>query len=91
MISDVSGVSERDAAHLRQLSDGALNLSSVAEEQRPGLQRQDSATSGPEEMVVSPPTADETPAGDYISARSSPGLARKPVFKEEDMDGDKQK
>lgn len=87
-MSDVSGVSERDAAHLRQLSDGSLSPASVHDNPVPAPLRTPSNREGLQQSpIISPPSADETAGGDYISAKGE----RKSVFKEEHDDLDKQK
>ena len=87
VLSDVSGVSEHDALHLRQLSEGTVSLTSVREEPKVGTSTNVPDTPGTEQLVVSPPTADEedTLGRDYISAKPlSP--SRKSVFREEEDD-----
>lgn len=93
-MSDVSGVSERDAAHLRQLSDGAISVASAHDNPVPAPLRTPSNRQGLEQTpIISPPSADENAGGDYISAKEVPAPApeRKSVFKEEQDESDKQK
>ncbi|CAM1511639.1 Fc.00g091520.m01.CDS01 [Cosmosporella sp. VM-42] len=91
MLSDVSGLSEHDASHLRQMSEGTLSLTSLREEPKFGSTANVPDTPGTDQMVVSPPTADEDTLGqDYISAKAS-SPSRKSVFKEEDDDMGKPK
>lgn len=84
--SDVSGFSERDVAQLRTLSEtneGDTNL-------RPSPPRNstNAAPGADTSLVVSPPSAQETPRQDYLSAKPTTSPSRKSIFKEEEDDHD---
>ncbi|KAF7559910.1 hypothetical protein G7046_g4238 [Stylonectria norvegica] len=84
VISDVSGVSERDATHLRQLSE-TVSLGSVPEaDRRPILMTAMSRT--PDETPISPPTAEDAAGEDYLSSRSVVSPLRRSAFLESEED-----
>jgi hypothetical protein len=101
--SDISGVSEADAAKLRRLSAGPVSPdvdeNPIIEEKAesdiipaltpvsPSPVPATPASPNP----VSPPTAGDSPGQDYLSAKSSLSPLRKSVFREneEDMGKDK--
>lgn len=98
VVSGVSGISERDKAHLRQVSDGSV--SSVGGSDRgqvsPGLaamaQLGHSNGYSPTTPPVSPPSAESREGEDYLSARrqGAGSPLRRSVFREDrnDMDGE---
>ncbi|KAH6895766.1 hypothetical protein B0T10DRAFT_456014 [Thelonectria olida] len=103
--SDVSGVSEADAAKLRRLSAGPVSPRSDVDENPLVEEKAESdiipaltpVSPSPVPATpaspnpVSPPTAGESSGQDYLSAKSSLNPLRKSVFKEneEDMGKDK--
>ncbi|KAF4970783.1 hypothetical protein FSARC_2253 [Fusarium sarcochroum] len=92
--SDVSGVSEGDASALRNLpvsprsDDGQLPSPPF-----PGMMGSDLPSppaeptpTSPPAAAVSPPSANESPGQDYLSAKSSASPIRKSMFKESEED-----
>jgi hypothetical protein len=91
--SGVSSMTERAASHLRQISEtsvGSTGMHPMVVE-RPPASRAISEGTEPITTPVSPPTGDESPAEDYISARDTVSPIRRSMFheNEEDMAGGK--
>lgn len=91
--SDVSGVSDMDAANLRRMSAGPVSPRSVSGE----IPLKEKSADASPAMVspalasptpVSPPTAGEDTAQDYLSVKSTVSPLRKSIFKEHDDDED---
>ncbi|KAF5008911.1 hypothetical protein FDECE_4843 [Fusarium decemcellulare] len=101
--SDVSGVSEGDAAQLRNIGGTPVSPRSMdAQIASPAVKAgSDNLPSPPldpsplsppvEQTPVSPPSADETSGGDYLTAKSSASPLRKSMFVESEEDMGKQK
>ena len=90
--SGVSGLSERDAGHLRQISEGTVSLTSDQGDR--GVSDHAASDQQPFSSPVSPPSAGERVGGDYMSLRqpvsptpSGPGSPlRRSVFHENHAD-----
>jgi hypothetical protein len=95
--SGVSGLSEREMRHLRQISEATVSSTSETGHQEPEpITIVQGTEISPASPMVSPPTAEESPGDDYISSRVpvSPRMGsplRRSVFheNEEDMGGRK--
>ncbi|KAF5019644.1 hypothetical protein F66182_8348 [Fusarium sp. NRRL 66182] len=91
--SDVSGVSEGDVSRLRQMAspvsprtDDGQFAAMVGSDILPSPPADPTPTSPLGQVAVSPPSANETPGQDYISAKSSSSPTRKSMFKESEED-----
>jgi hypothetical protein len=102
--SGVSSVTEREASHLRQISEASAATVPVHHFELPGYDAPVATTPDiapvdttpfetPAEMpesgnegLISPPTATETPAEDYIAAGSASSPTRRSVFHENQVD-----
>lgn len=94
LTSGVSSVTERDASHLRNISETSMQhaelpaseLTSTPAEAAPVPPTPDETTEHARSpMPISPPTGDESPGEDYLSAGSASSPARKSAFVEENM------
>lgn len=91
--SGVSSVTERGAAHLRQISETTVSSTGMhpVNVERPAADRTISENTESVITPVSPPTATESPGEDYLSARDVVSPMRRSMFheNEEDMSGSK--
>jgi hypothetical protein len=88
IVSGVSGISDREASHLRQISEATVSSQeSGAILEEPATSAQSPVTPG-ETGPVSPPTGEERTGSDYISARhpSSGSPLRRSMFRENEDD-----